>query len=294
MATPHVAGVVALMKALAPTLTPQNIAGLLAAGALTDDLGAVGRDDQFGYGLINGYKAVIAAINSGSEPVDPIPIPAINPTALNFGISLNSQTLTVLNGGGGVLTVSPPTVDVGWLQATPTQVNAAGLGTYTVSVNRAGLAAGVYSANLNFRSSAGALQVKVIMQVADSSGYSAVGQQYALLLDPDTGETVAEATMQTQADGSYTFTLSDVPDGVYQIYAGADSNNDRSICSVGESCGAYLTLDEPLLITVDRQRSGLDFVSGFLVNLADFQSVADLPATVNPVRSTGRRLESAR
>jgi len=294
MATPHVAGVVALMKALAPTLPPQSIANLLAAGALTDDLGAVGRDDQFGYGLINGYKAVIAAINSGSEPVDPTPILAINPTALNFGISLSSQTLTVLNGGGGVLTVSPPTVDAGWLQAMPTQVNTAGLGTYTVSVNRAGLTAGVYSANLDFRSSAGALQVKVIMQVADSSGYSAVGQQYALLLDPETGETVAEATMQTQTDGSYTFTLRDVPDGVYQIYAGADSNNDRSICSVGESCGAYLTLDEPLLITVDRHRSGLDFVSGFLVNLADFQSVVDSPATVHPVRSTGRRLESAR
>ena len=100
--------------------------------------------------------------------------------------------------------------------------------------------------------------------------------------------------MQTQADGSYAFTLRDVPDGVYQIYAGADSNNDRSICSVGESCGAYLTLDEPLLITVDRHRSGLDFVSGFLVNLADFQSVVDSPATVHLARGAGRRLESTR
>jgi len=292
MATPHVAGVVALMKALAPQLTPADAANLLAAGALTDDIGVAGRDDQFGYGLINGYKAAIAAINSGGQPVDPTPILAVNPTALNFGISLSSQTLSVLNGGGGNLTVSPPTVDAGWLSATPTQVDAGGLGIYTVSVNRTGLADGVYNANLTFKSSAGTFQVKVIMQVANSSGYSTVGRQYALLLDPDTGETVAEGMMQAQTDGGYAFTMHDVPKGVYQLYAGADSNNDRNICSVGESCGAYLTLDKPLLVTVDRDRSGLDFVSGFLVNLTDFQSAVNPQPIAALTRITPRRLES--
>lgn len=292
MATPHVAGVVALMKALAPQLTPADVANLLVAGALTDDIGVAGRDDQFGYGLINGYKAAIAAINSGGQPVDPTPILAVNPTALNFGISLSSQTLSVLNGGGGNLAVSPPTVDAGWLSATPTQVDAGGLGIYTVSVNRTGLADGVYNANLTFKSSAGTFQVKVIMQVANSSGYSTVGRQYALLLNPDTGETVAEGTMQAQTDGGYAFTMRDVPKGVYQLYAGADSNNDRNICSVGESCGAYLTLDEPLLVTVDRNRSGLDFVSGFLVNLADFQSAVNPQPIAALTRITPRRLES--
>ncbi len=61
MATPHMAGVVALMKAVNPGLTPQRVADLLAIGALTDDLGAPGKDDQFGYGLINASKAVAAA-----------------------------------------------------------------------------------------------------------------------------------------------------------------------------------------------------------------------------------------
>ncbi len=93
MAAPHMAGVAALMKALAPNLTPQDVDNLLASGALTEDLGTVGRDDQFGYGLVNAYQAVAAAANTGGQPVDPTPILAVSPEALNFGTVLNSQTL---------------------------------------------------------------------------------------------------------------------------------------------------------------------------------------------------------
>jgi serine protease len=232
----------------------------------------VGRDDSFGYGLLNAYKAVIAAANTGNQPVDPIPILAVSPAALNFGTVLNSQTLTVLNGGTGNLTVNPPIEDSGgWLSVTPTQVNASGIGVYTVSVNRAGLADGVYSATLTLTSSANTVQVKVIMQVATLSA-GAVGQQYVLLTDPDTLETVVSATATQQADGSYAYTLRDVPAGTYEIFAGSDSNNNRQICDTGESCGAYLTTDEPIRIEINEDRSGLDFVSGYTLNLADFQT----------------------
>ncbi|MCA1798155.1 MAG: S8 family serine peptidase [Xanthomonadaceae bacterium] len=61
VATPHVAATLALMKAVAPALTPADIAQLLQAGALTDDIGAPGRDDLFGHGQVNVYKAVLAA-----------------------------------------------------------------------------------------------------------------------------------------------------------------------------------------------------------------------------------------
>jgi serine protease len=272
MAAPHVAGVVALMKALAPNLTPQEFDNLLASGVLTEDLGTVGRDDSFGYGLLNAYKAVIAAANTGGQPADPSPILAVSPAALNFGTVLNSQTLTVLNGGTGNLTVNPPIEDSGgWLSVTPTQVNASGIGVYTVSVNRAGLADGVYSATLTLTSSANTVQVKVIMQVATLSA-GAVGQQYVLLTDPDTLETVVSATATQQADGSYAYTLRDVPAGTYEIFAGSDSNNNRQICDTGESCGAYLTTDEPIRIEINEDRSGLDFVSGYTLNLADFQT----------------------
>src|SRR5690606_9809503 len=43
MATPHVAGVVALMRWVDPTLTPQDIEALVATGQIVDDLGDGGR-----------------------------------------------------------------------------------------------------------------------------------------------------------------------------------------------------------------------------------------------------------
>jgi serine protease len=88
MATPHVAGVVALMKAVAPSLTPQKVAELLASGALTDDLGAPGKDDQFGYGLINASKAVAAA-GGGSVPSGSFQV--IDPTLQNFGVNVGTM-----------------------------------------------------------------------------------------------------------------------------------------------------------------------------------------------------------
>lgn len=274
MATPHMAGVVALMKSVAPNLTPADIASLLSSGTLTEDLGASGKDDKFGYGLINSYKAVTAAANTGGNPVNPTPILTVSPSALNFGIGLNSQTLTALNGGGGNLTVNLPTEDSGgWLTVTPTQINANGAGSYTVAVRREGLADGVYSATINFSSSANAVQVKVIMQVANNLSAGAIGQQYVLLVDPATGLAVTDATAVRQSDGSYAYTLSNVPAGSYEIFSGTDSNNNQFICDLGESCGAYITIDAPVLVEANQNRSGLDFVSGFTVNLADFKSV---------------------
>ena len=86
MATPHVAGVLALVKAVAPSLTPQAITNLLTSGALTDDLGAPGKDDQFGYGLINASKAVAAAGGSSSGSFQ-----TINPSLLNFGVNVGAM-----------------------------------------------------------------------------------------------------------------------------------------------------------------------------------------------------------
>lgn len=59
MATPHVAGVAALMLAANPDLTPAQIK-LILAGTATD-LGTAGWDQYYGYGLVNAEAAVKAA-----------------------------------------------------------------------------------------------------------------------------------------------------------------------------------------------------------------------------------------
>ncbi|WP_084154594.1 S8 family serine peptidase [Polycyclovorans algicola] len=61
MAAPHVAGVVALMKAVHPGLTPEMLDQVLASGAITRDLGAPGKDWEYGHGLIDAHLAVMEA-----------------------------------------------------------------------------------------------------------------------------------------------------------------------------------------------------------------------------------------
>lgn len=279
MAAPHVAGVMALMKALAPQLTPTEIDKLLADGALTDDLGTPGHDEQFGHGQINAYQAVIAAANAAGNPVEPVPVLATSPQALNFGVGLESQSLVVRNGGGGTLQVHTPSENSGgWLKIAPREVDANGLGIYAVTVHRAGLADGMYRATITFSSNVNSIEIAVIMQVANNLGASAVGQQYVLLLDAVTRKTVAEAIGTAQADGSYRYTISDVPAGTYQLFSGADSNNNLTICDVGESCGAYLTIDDPVALEVSSDRSDLDFTSSYQVNMADFKRTHDAAA----------------
>ncbi|HEU4964506.1 MAG TPA: S8 family serine peptidase [Bacilli bacterium] len=59
MATPHVAGVAALLLSINPDLTPKDVRHILESTA--DDLGPEGKDEYYGYGQINVAKAVRAA-----------------------------------------------------------------------------------------------------------------------------------------------------------------------------------------------------------------------------------------
>lgn len=59
MASPHVAGVAALLKATAPDLTPDQVEQAMAASVT--DLGPAGRDEVFGHGLVDAPRAVEAA-----------------------------------------------------------------------------------------------------------------------------------------------------------------------------------------------------------------------------------------
>jgi thermitase len=56
MATPHVAGVLGLMRSMAPSKTIEDLRNILRASA--DDLGATGWDIYYGAGRLNAYKAL--------------------------------------------------------------------------------------------------------------------------------------------------------------------------------------------------------------------------------------------
>jgi subtilisin family serine protease len=59
MATPHVAGLCALIWSYRPGLTPNQVEQFLKQGC--DDLGTTGQDDTFGYGRIDSYNSLVLA-----------------------------------------------------------------------------------------------------------------------------------------------------------------------------------------------------------------------------------------
>jgi serine protease len=66
MASPHVAAVAALLKAANPALTPDGIEQALTSSAV--DLGAPGKDADFGYGRIDAVAALAAAAPKPATP----------------------------------------------------------------------------------------------------------------------------------------------------------------------------------------------------------------------------------
>ncbi|MDF1763556.1 MAG: S8 family peptidase, partial [Oleibacter sp.] len=94
MATPHVSGVIALMKAAYPSLTPQDFDDLLANGSIT---GISNRSNDLGYGLVNADLAVTAANNLNTDPTI-TPVPALQASPDNIDLGTNEETtVTVTN-----------------------------------------------------------------------------------------------------------------------------------------------------------------------------------------------------
>jgi serine protease len=86
MASPHVAGVAALVKSVDYSLTNSEVRGILESTA--EDIGSAGWDQYFGYGLVDAYAAVVEA---QSEP--DITPPVISDVAAT-DITSNSATIT--------------------------------------------------------------------------------------------------------------------------------------------------------------------------------------------------------
>lgn len=272
MAAPHAAGVIALMKAIYPAMTPDEFDSLLEGGYLTQDLGDEDWDSQSGYGLVDAHKAVVTARDGASN--DGIPaILSVSPSNLNFGFTLVSASVIVENSGDTdkALTITEYTTsDASWLWVEPgADVDAQGIGTYTISVNRKGLADGTYSGNVSFLSDANTAVVAVVMQVGSGTDTSDGGYHYILLLDPDTSETIDQVST-TGDDGLYAYRFSGPSSGdQYVIYAGTDPNNDSYICDEGQICGAYLSLDEPAVVTMQTDLNDLDFSTDVIANISN-------------------------
>jgi serine protease len=271
MASPHVAGIVALMKSVNPALTPEDIDSLLATGELSDDIGTPGRDDLYGHGLINAGKAVFAALEvSGTSPADN-PRLVASASTLNFGGTNTGLTLALQNGGKGELQLQSLSTSEPWLTVEPEAIDEDGLGDYIVTVDRASLPPGIYAADITAQSSVNNLVVRVLASQGIGAGETDIGVVYILLFDPTRNVTVEQFV--TGGEGAaHPFRFTDIPAGEYEIVAGTDTDNDLIICDAGEACGAWLTVDQPIRLNVDSDTASLDFPVEYLVSLPTISS----------------------
>lgn len=87
MATPHVAAIAALMKSVNPNLTNADLRTLLQQTA--QDIGPAGRDDQFGYGLVDAWEAVKEAASRLNHPYPVLDSIIPERTSTPWGVTWN-------------------------------------------------------------------------------------------------------------------------------------------------------------------------------------------------------------
>ncbi len=281
MAAPHVAGVIALMKAVYPPLTPAEFDGLLSQGRLTRDAGAAGRDDHYGYGIIDAYQAVVAAESISGAEVGPIVSASVG--TLDFQKFTQALDFSVNNLGDAETSVTVSD-DADWLTVMPVAVAADGFGQYRATIDRSGLADGPYTATITVSSrdaSVSGAAIQVLMQVVSPDATADAGQQYVVLTTPDRSDSIALDAV-TASNGEYHFTLQDVAPGDYRLFSGTDLNDDDTICDGGEACGAYPNLSAPAIIHVapaeQANLQALTFASEFRSIVTTNRAAADAAA----------------
>ena len=268
MASPHMAGVVALMLAVNPELTPDDIDMLLegthpdTSTRITRDLGLPGRDDFFGHGLIDAAAAVIAASEvPGGGGIDPVGSRlSVLPASLNFREFLSGLPLVVTNSGTGTLNVASVTTDTPWLKAAPASGEAPL--SLEITVDRNGLADGSYEGTVQIETDAtegpSSIIVSVAMTVGDVSLGDA-GQTIVRVLTADGSQVVTEVV--TDAAQGYVYTTPALAPGTYIVAAGTDRDGDSVICDIEDACGV-----SPEQVTVGASGDGVanvDFLLTF-------------------------------
>jgi len=297
MASPHVAGVFALMRAVHPTISPSDIDSLLASGSITQDLGAAGRDDIYGHGFIDALKAVQEAqsLATSGQPVTQPALIVATPSSLALGLS-NNATILLDNQGGESASVTNSAVSASWLSVSPLTVGGNGLGRYELTVNRAGLVGDNYSGQVTFTLSNGnSLQVRLTMQVGTAATNSSVGKVYILLLDTN-NEAVQSASPVYIGNGVFNYSFDGVSPNTYRIIAGTDIDNDFFICQYAEACGGYPYLSDLADIKVTNQDlTNLDYTAEILSSFgSQVQSVGEqAPQSIGYSRPLGKHLNDS-
>lgn len=250
MASPHVAGVAALLTNTAALPSNSDIRNLLTSTA--QDLGAAGRDSLYGYGLVNAAAAVAAVSSSPAAPA-----PAVNVVVTTdktsyvsgtdtqatltavvtneYGESISGLTgfVTKLDStqvgvdfsetatpGTYTGTLSLSSVDYGSHNVAVTVTDTrsvSGTGSTSFSMQAASSATTVSVTAIGYATTGGRNSDKhlnITLAVNDNSGNAVSGASVSIELSRD-ASLIGSATGTTGTTGTVTFTYNNVPSGTY-------------------------------------------------------------------------------
>lgn len=257
MASPHVAGVVALMKSIHPNLSPSRVRELIDFGLVTDDINDPGFDIDSGWGRVNAKKAVETALADANGSLR---LPArivLSARQLYFDSGDISTSVSASNPGDMSLSLNSVTAStLPWVSISRTNTDSAGsvIGTWLISVDRANLSAGFYRGSVTFsgvdeEGTEVSSSLVLSMKVADD-GEGELGVIRVALFDANTGASVWNSS--TGKSNGYSYRLGVPKQGEYRIVARTDIDNSGVKCGFGDYCGGGIeVLVEPT--------SGLDF-----------------------------------
>jgi len=184
----------------------------------------------------------ISAIKVSS--IADIPVLAVNPDLLDFGVTETNLTFTVENSGEGTLNwTAVENPDQSWITSVnPASGNLSGGSNQvvTVTVNRAGLSGGVYNGVLSVTSNGGSEDVSVDMTVSDDPPI--------LLVTPTTLDFGIIATVMTfnitnNGGSTLSWNIAENPDESWLLISGDNNGN--------------LSSGQSVTIQVDVNRSGI-------------------------------------
>ncbi|MFQ5470444.1 MAG: S8 family serine peptidase [Gammaproteobacteria bacterium] len=232
MAAAHVTGIIALMKSVNPMLNSQSLLTLLTNGNLTLDLGAKGRDDIYGYGLIDAHKSLESVYSV------PVPVAGIDSDieTLFFDNDTNIAFLTINKTGSADIFVQSINSNLPGLTISPDNIDeTSGLGRYRVNLNRSGLEKKFYETALTFSSTENTLNIPVIIQNQEVATSEVPMDLIVRLIEKESGNEILTMA-RLGVDGRYHFGFSNIRQGEYNIIAGSDIDNDGQICGLADIC----------------------------------------------------------
>ncbi|AKJ00438.1 serine protease [Archangium gephyra] len=283
MAAPHVAGIVALMLAVNPSLTFAQVEAILKETADTSSRCAEG----CGAGLVNAQAAVLRA--KGSSGTEVAPKLGVGSTQLSFSAG-GSQQLSVRNLGGGTLQASASVTGAQAssvsLSSRTLSIPAYGSVPLTVSVNPGSLPNGSYVAQLSLRATTGTGSADVLVKFrvgASLDKDAVIAFAYKTLL----GEWKVddEGVALVPAARGYAYSIS-LPPRTYFALATIDDDGDNEFFEEGERVGFWrdATAFEALDVKRDQAIRDVSFT------LVPYRPVEEAPEPVvgKPCTSDGQ------